>query len=66
MKLNCYRVYGEHGPQAFDYIEKRYLAQTPENARRMFETWMQRTSPWLWEHRMGSRNVHVEAIKQTG
>jgi hypothetical protein len=29
----------------------------------MFEEWMKRTSPWLWEHRMGSRNVHVEEIK---
>lgn len=59
MKLKCFRVYGEYGPQADSYYEKKYLAQNAQNARVMFEEWMKRTSPWLWEHRMGSRNVHV-------
>jgi hypothetical protein len=60
MKLKYYRVYGEWGPQADSYFEKKYLAQNPQNARIMFEEWMKRTDPWLWENRMGSRNVHVE------
>jgi hypothetical protein len=57
--MKRFHVIGEYGPQADNAIVKNYCATSPENARRMFEEWMKRTSPWLWEHRMGSRNVSV-------
>ncbi len=63
-KMKLYRVYGEYGPQAHHFMEREYVAQNPETARLMFETWMKRGNPWLWEHRMGSRNVHVQEIKE--
>jgi hypothetical protein len=56
--LKRYYAVGQYGPQGDQTLFKNYYATSPENVRRMFETFMIREFPLTWS-RMGSRNVDI-------
>ena len=60
--MKWFRVYGEHGPLASQYVERVIYAQNEQNARVLFESYVKRHSEYLWEY-IGQRNVYVEKMK---
>lgn len=56
--MNRYRVWGEYGPTAHDYVVFYCRARTPENARKRAIKHFKKTVYWP---RIGESNVHVES-----
>lgn len=59
LQMKHFVVYGEYGPVANDVISRNVYAQNEQNARVLFESFVTRNSPYLW-NRIGQRNVWVE------
>jgi len=59
--IKRYRVWGEFGPLAGQYIEQEIRAKTPKNAKNRFIRYLKREHTHTWE-RIGERNVYVEEI----
>lgn len=57
--LKKFHVIGDYGPQADNSIVRNYLASSPENAKIMFISRVQKEYPEsLWK-KMGERNISV-------
>lgn len=55
--MKRYRVWGEYGPTAYDYIVWFGRAKTPENAVKRAVKEFKKNPSW---DRIGMSNVHVE------
>lgn len=60
-KLKRYRVWGEYGPVAYQYIEEEMRAKTPENAKKRFIRYLKQEHAHTWEF-IGEHNVYVEEL----
>lgn len=60
--MKRYRVWGEYGPTANDYIVRYCRAKTPENAVKQAVKHFKKL-PGKWE-RIGMSNVHVEIVDE--
>ena len=58
-----WRVVGDHGPQAGDYIEKHIVAKTKEAATASFAKHVEKHYPLQWK-RMGHHNIRAHEVKE--
>ena len=60
--MKHFNVVGEYGPVANQYIDRDIVAQNEQNARILFENYVKRRWPYMWDD-MGQHNVYVKEMK---